>query len=92
MLFECLNQIYSPTAKLLACMAAIMCLTCYCDLPPPAGAMLYDDIKVTMTSKQLNGSQRVLLDGVISRDECVELHRLSNVSYGRNEIAHILLS
>ncbi|XP_039972450.1 prolyl 3-hydroxylase 1 [Xiphias gladius] len=49
-------------------------------VPQEAGAMLYDDIKVTMTSKQLNGSQRVLLDGVISRDECVELHRLSNAA------------
>uniref|UniRef100_A0A8C7ZCG0 procollagen-proline 3-dioxygenase n=1 Tax=Oryzias sinensis TaxID=183150 RepID=A0A8C7ZCG0_9TELE len=37
------------------------------------GAVLYDDIKVTMTSKQLNGSQRVLLDKVISDDECREL-------------------
>lgn len=39
-----------------------------------------DDIKVTMMSKQLNGSQRVLLDGVITDDECRELQRLSNVS------------
>uniref|UniRef100_A0A673A5H5 procollagen-proline 3-dioxygenase n=1 Tax=Sphaeramia orbicularis TaxID=375764 RepID=A0A673A5H5_9TELE len=35
---------------------------------------------VTMTSKQLNGSKRVLLDGVISDDECRELHRLSNAA------------
>uniref|UniRef100_A0A668AJF7 procollagen-proline 3-dioxygenase n=1 Tax=Myripristis murdjan TaxID=586833 RepID=A0A668AJF7_9TELE len=47
---------------------------------PPSGPVLYDDIKVTMSSAQLNGSQRVLLDGVISDDECGELHRLSNVS------------
>lgn len=33
-----------------------------------------------MTEKQLNGSQRVLLDKVISGDECSELQRLSNVS------------
>ncbi|XP_074491292.1 prolyl 3-hydroxylase 1 [Sebastes fasciatus] len=44
------------------------------------GAVLYDDIKVTMTSTQLNGSQRVLLDGVITDDECRELHRLSNAA------------
>lgn len=33
-----------------------------------------------MSDKQLNGSQRVLLDKVISDDECRELQRLSNVS------------
>lgn len=47
---------------------------------------MYDDIKVTMTSQQLNGSERVLLDGVISDDECRELQRLSNVSYSKNEV------
>uniref|UniRef100_A0A668AJG2 procollagen-proline 3-dioxygenase n=1 Tax=Myripristis murdjan TaxID=586833 RepID=A0A668AJG2_9TELE len=46
----------------------------------PGGPVLYDDIKVTMSSAQLNGSQRVLLDGVISDDECGELHRLSNAA------------
>lgn len=52
-----------------------------CDSFPLGGTLQFDNIKVTMTSKQLNGSQRVLLDGVISDDECRELHRLSNVSY-----------
>lgn len=33
-----------------------------------------------MTSQQLNGSQRVLLDGLITDDECKELQLLSNVS------------
>ncbi|XP_054473034.1 prolyl 3-hydroxylase 1 [Anoplopoma fimbria] len=46
--------------------------------PQEGGAPLHDGIKVTMTANQLNGSQRVLLDGVISEDECRELHRLSN--------------
>ncbi|XP_030584427.1 prolyl 3-hydroxylase 1 isoform X2 [Archocentrus centrarchus] len=49
-------------------------------VPQEGGALLYNDIKVTMTSKQLNGSQRVLLDDVISEDECRELHRLSNAA------------
>ncbi|XP_024125561.1 prolyl 3-hydroxylase 1 isoform X2 [Oryzias melastigma] len=49
-------------------------------VPQEGGAVLYDDIKVTMTSKQLNGSQRVLLDKVISDDECRELQRLSNAA------------
>uniref|UniRef100_A0A8D3BUU1 procollagen-proline 3-dioxygenase n=1 Tax=Scophthalmus maximus TaxID=52904 RepID=A0A8D3BUU1_SCOMX len=48
--------------------------------PTEGGALLSDDIKVTMTSTQLNGSQRVLLDGVISGDECRELQRLSNTA------------
>ncbi|TNM88330.1 hypothetical protein fugu_004584, partial [Takifugu bimaculatus] len=39
-----------------------------------------DDIRVSMTEKQLNGSQRVLLDKVISEDECRELQRLSNAA------------
>ncbi|TNM88310.1 hypothetical protein fugu_004564 [Takifugu bimaculatus] len=39
-----------------------------------------DDIRVSMTDKQLNGSQRVLLDKVISEDECRELQRLSNAA------------
>lgn len=44
------------------------------------GAVLYDNIRVSMTSKQMNGSQRVLLDGVITEDECRELQRLSNAA------------
>uniref|UniRef100_A0A8B9J5R7 procollagen-proline 3-dioxygenase n=1 Tax=Astyanax mexicanus TaxID=7994 RepID=A0A8B9J5R7_ASTMX len=35
---------------------------------------------ITMTSAALNGSQRVVLDGVVTDDECRELHRLSNVA------------
>uniref|UniRef100_A0A8C7T8Y4 procollagen-proline 3-dioxygenase n=1 Tax=Oncorhynchus mykiss TaxID=8022 RepID=A0A8C7T8Y4_ONCMY len=46
----------------------------------PGGPLLFDDIKITMSSKQLNGSQRVLLDGFISNDECRELTRLSNAA------------
>ncbi|XP_029948601.1 prolyl 3-hydroxylase 1 [Salarias fasciatus] len=49
-------------------------------VPQEGGAVLPDDIRVTMTSQQLNGSQRVLLDGVISDDECRELQRLSNAA------------
>uniref|UniRef100_A0A6Q2XKU4 procollagen-proline 3-dioxygenase n=1 Tax=Esox lucius TaxID=8010 RepID=A0A6Q2XKU4_ESOLU len=44
------------------------------------GPLLFDDIKITLTSKQLNGSQRVLLDGFMSEDECRELTRLSNAA------------
>uniref|UniRef100_A0A8C4ZV71 procollagen-proline 3-dioxygenase n=1 Tax=Gadus morhua TaxID=8049 RepID=A0A8C4ZV71_GADMO len=52
---------------------------------PEGGPVLYQDIQVSMTSKQLNGSQRVLLDGVISDDECRELHRLSNSAAQRGD-------
>ncbi|KAL4658576.1 prolyl 3-hydroxylase 1 [Arapaima gigas] len=44
------------------------------------GSVLFDDITVTMTSKNLNGSQRVVLDSVITHDECQELHHLSNAA------------
>lgn len=47
---------------------------------PPGANLLHGDIRLTMTAQQLNGSQRVLLDGVITDDECRELQRLSNVS------------
>ncbi|KAK7907418.1 hypothetical protein WMY93_016030 [Mugilogobius chulae] len=49
-------------------------------LDAPGDAVLYDNIKISMTSKQLNGSERVLLDGVVSDDECRELQRLSNAA------------
>ncbi|XP_074524029.1 prolyl 3-hydroxylase 1 [Halichoeres trimaculatus] len=48
--------------------------------PSVGGTLAYDDIKITMTSAQMNGSQRVLLDGVLSDDECRELQRLSNAA------------
>lgn len=40
-----------------------------------------------MNSKVLNGSQRVVMDGVISDDECQELQRLTNV---RNPVTALL--
>ncbi|XP_062250617.1 prolyl 3-hydroxylase 1 [Platichthys flesus] len=49
-------------------------------VPEQDGALLSDVIKITMTSNQLNGTQRVLLDGVISDVECMELQRLSNAA------------
>ncbi|XP_007110113.1 prolyl 3-hydroxylase 1 [Physeter macrocephalus] len=44
------------------------------------GPLLYDGIRLTMTSKVLNGSQRVVMDGVISDEECRELQRLTNAA------------
>lgn len=43
------------------------------------GPLLYEGIRLTMNSKVLNGSQRVVMDGVVSEDECRELQRLTNV-------------
>ncbi|XP_008070791.2 prolyl 3-hydroxylase 1 isoform X1 [Carlito syrichta] len=44
------------------------------------GPLLYEGISLTMNSKLLNGSQRVVMDGVISANECRELQRLTNVA------------
>uniref|UniRef100_A0A8C9A6X0 procollagen-proline 3-dioxygenase n=1 Tax=Prolemur simus TaxID=1328070 RepID=A0A8C9A6X0_PROSS len=44
------------------------------------GPLLYDGISLTMNSRLLNGSQRVVMDGVISDDECRELQRLTNAA------------
>lgn len=63
-----------------------------CYICPLGVSVLPNDIKVTMMSKQLNGSQRVLLDGVITDDECRELQRLSNVSYLKRGVIQKLLS
>ncbi|XP_026964682.1 prolyl 3-hydroxylase 1 [Sagmatias obliquidens] len=49
-------------------------------LTQEGGPLLYDGIRLTMTSKVLNGSQRVVMDGVISEDECRELQRLTNAA------------
>nr|XP_020026617.1 prolyl 3-hydroxylase 1 isoform X2 [Castor canadensis] len=44
------------------------------------GPLLYEGISLTMNSKLLNGSQRVVMDGVISDNECQELQRLTNAA------------
>ncbi|KAM9299317.1 prolyl 3-hydroxylase 1 [Gastrophryne carolinensis] len=44
------------------------------------GPVLFDDVSVVMNSKTLNGSQRVVTDGLISEDECRELMRLTNAA------------
>ncbi|XP_042316887.1 prolyl 3-hydroxylase 2 [Sceloporus undulatus] len=42
------------------------------------GPLLFEDVKLVYNSEQLNGTQRVLLDNVISEAECRELHRIAN--------------
>ncbi|KAJ7427376.1 prolyl 3-hydroxylase 1 [Willisornis vidua] len=44
------------------------------------GPLAYEGASVTMNSKALNGSQRVVVDGVLSADECRELQRLTNAA------------
>ncbi|NXT65279.1 P3H1 hydroxylase, partial [Chaetops frenatus] len=44
------------------------------------GPLVYEGASVTMNSKALNGSQRVVVDGVISAEECRELQRLTNAA------------
>ncbi|CAL9696156.1 unnamed protein product [Knipowitschia caucasica] len=42
------------------------------------GPLVYDHVRLVKNSAALNGSQRVLLDGVISEEECSELRHLAN--------------
>ncbi|XP_020370500.2 prolyl 3-hydroxylase 1 [Rhincodon typus] len=44
------------------------------------GPLLYNEVKVSMNAKVLNGTQRVVLDGVITEEECEELRYLSNAA------------
>lgn len=46
--------------------------------PETANKRPFDDIAITLTSSALNGSQRVVLDGVTTSDECQEIQRLSS--------------
>ncbi|XP_012733338.2 prolyl 3-hydroxylase 2 [Fundulus heteroclitus] len=42
------------------------------------GPLLYDNVQLVQTSVALNGTQRVLLDNVISEEECAELRKLAH--------------
>uniref|UniRef100_A0A8C0V450 Prolyl 3-hydroxylase 1 n=1 Tax=Cyanistes caeruleus TaxID=156563 RepID=A0A8C0V450_CYACU len=44
------------------------------------GPLVYEGASVTMNSKALNGSQRVVVDGVLSAEECQALQRLTNAA------------
>ncbi|KAL8198518.1 UNVERIFIED_CONTAM: Prolyl 3-hydroxylase 1 [Gekko kuhli] len=44
------------------------------------GPLVYEGLSITMNSKLLNGSQRVVVDGVLSDEECRELQRLTNAA------------
>uniref|UniRef100_A0A8C4P5U9 procollagen-proline 3-dioxygenase n=1 Tax=Dromaius novaehollandiae TaxID=8790 RepID=A0A8C4P5U9_DRONO len=51
---------------------------CFVSLFPSGGPLLYSDVKFVYNSQQLNGTQRVLLDNVISEEQCQELHRVAS--------------
>ncbi|XP_063001513.1 prolyl 3-hydroxylase 1 [Elgaria multicarinata webbii] len=44
------------------------------------GPLVYDGLSITMNSKLLNGTQRVVVDGVLSEEECRALQRLTNAA------------
>ncbi|XP_026201042.1 prolyl 3-hydroxylase 2 [Anabas testudineus] len=50
--------------------------------PPPqlkeGGSLVYDSVQLVQNSVALNGSQRVLLDHVISEEQCAELRNLAH--------------
>uniref|UniRef100_A0A4W5P6A1 procollagen-proline 3-dioxygenase n=1 Tax=Hucho hucho TaxID=62062 RepID=A0A4W5P6A1_9TELE len=48
---------------------------CVCTV---GGPLVYDSVQLVQNSKALNGTQRVLLDDVISVDECAELTNLAH--------------
>lgn len=48
--------------------------------PPP-----YDGPTVTQNAQQLNGSQRVVLDGLLTDDECTSIIRLARVTGGSGD-------
>ncbi|CAG08055.1 unnamed protein product [Tetraodon nigroviridis] len=54
-------------------------LTFMCGCKPGCGPLLYDGVQLVQNSASLNGTQRVLLDGVITEEECSALKHLAHV-------------
>lgn len=50
-----------------------------CSLVCEGGPLLYDGVQVVQNSASLNGTQRVLLDRVITEEECSALKHLAHV-------------
>lgn len=46
---------------------------------PLGGPLPYENITLVYDSQQLNGTQRVLLDNVLSEEQCRELHSVASV-------------
>lgn len=47
--------------------------------PNAGGPLVYDSVQLVQNSAALNGTQRVLLDHVISEQECLDLSHLAHV-------------
>lgn len=45
---------------------------------PLGGPLPYENITLVYDSQQLNGTQRVLLDNVLSEEQCRELHSVAS--------------
>uniref|UniRef100_A0A673X0Q4 procollagen-proline 3-dioxygenase n=1 Tax=Salmo trutta TaxID=8032 RepID=A0A673X0Q4_SALTR len=58
-----------PSSSVLVCVFVCVCTV--------GGPLVYDSVRLVQNSKALNGTQRVLLDDVISVDECAELTNLT---------------
>uniref|UniRef100_A0A8P4G9P0 procollagen-proline 3-dioxygenase n=1 Tax=Dicentrarchus labrax TaxID=13489 RepID=A0A8P4G9P0_DICLA len=50
----------------------------YCSVICVGGPLVYDSVKLVQNSAALNGTQRVLLDHVISEEECSDLRHLAH--------------
>uniref|UniRef100_A0A8C9WUM9 procollagen-proline 3-dioxygenase n=1 Tax=Sander lucioperca TaxID=283035 RepID=A0A8C9WUM9_SANLU len=50
----------------------------YCSGICVGGPLVYDSVQLVQNSAALNGTQRVLLDHVISEEECLDLRRLAH--------------
>lgn len=55
------------------------------------GPLLYEGVQLVQNSAALNGTQRVLLDHVLSEEECAELRQLAHVRTVL-QIVHLFLS
>lgn len=57
-------------------------------LTSPTGSLPFEGITVTMDSQQMNGTQRVVFDRVLTESECKDLLRLTEVMPGsyRNSV------
>ena len=55
------------------------------------GPLVYDSVQLVQNSAALNGTQRVLLDHVITEEECSDLRHLAHVRilYNSYEISLI---
>uniref|UniRef100_A0A8C7CRT1 procollagen-proline 3-dioxygenase n=1 Tax=Oncorhynchus kisutch TaxID=8019 RepID=A0A8C7CRT1_ONCKI len=52
-----------------------LCVFCVCSV---GGPLVYDSVQLIQNSQALNGTQRVLLDDVMSVEECAELKNLAH--------------